>query len=115
GKGIKAKIIAVNIKKVRKKILSNEYSDILDRIVIVGLVCKLNNYWDKAKKLEVQVIETRKIRLRVDYPSTLISISNLDNTEKLEVQVIEICKTKLKVDYSFILISIINLVLIYRK
>ncbi|KAF1828470.1 hypothetical protein BDW02DRAFT_512229 [Decorospora gaudefroyi] len=36
--------------------------------------------WDEAEKLEVQVIETSKMKLGADHPSTLASINNLAYT-----------------------------------
>ncbi|KUJ11839.1 uncharacterized protein LY89DRAFT_757405 [Mollisia scopiformis] len=38
--------------------------------------------WDDAEKLEVQVIETRKTKLGVDHPDTLMSMNNLAFTWK---------------------------------
>src|SRR6266699_2753243 len=64
--------------------------------------------WEEAEKLEVQVMETRKTKLGVDHPHTLVSTANLASTflnqgrwkeaEKLFVQVIETSKTKLGAD-----------------
>jgi hypothetical protein len=71
----------------------------------------------------VQVIETSKIKLGIDYSFTLTSMANLaltywnqdqwDATKELEVQVIETCKTKLGADYSDTLTSMANLASTY--
>jgi hypothetical protein len=71
----------------------------------------------------VEVIETRKTKLGVDYPDTLSSMANLsvtysmqgkeDKAKPLKVQVIEISKTKLGADYSNTLLSIANLASTY--
>ena len=123
GKCVEAENMAVNVMKVRKKILGDEHSDTLDGVAMVGLACNLNGRWDDAEKLFVQVMETSKTKLGVDHPATLTSMANLastfwnqgrwDDAEKLDVQVIETSKTKLGVDYPFTLISIANLILIY--
>jgi pentatricopeptide repeat protein len=36
--------------------------------------------WEEAEKLFVQVMETRKIKLRADYPSILTSMGNFAST-----------------------------------
>ena len=46
----------------------------------MGLVYKLNSRWDAAEKLEVQVMETSKTKLGVDYLDILTSITNLVST-----------------------------------
>ncbi len=45
-----------------------------------GTVYYNKGQWDKAEKLFVQVIETRKTKLGVDHPDTLTSIANLAST-----------------------------------
>ena len=49
---------------------------------MMGLACSLNGRWSDAEKLEVQVMETRKMKLGVDHPSTLTSMNNLAFTWK---------------------------------
>ena len=77
GKCVEAENMAVNVIKVRKKILGDEHSDTLDGVAMVGLACILNGRWDDAEKLFVQVMETRKTKLGVDHPDTLTSMANL--------------------------------------
>lgn len=65
--------------------------------------------WDEAKKLHLQVMETRKTKFKVDHPETLMSMANLasiyrnqgrwDMAEKLEMQVMETRKKKLGEDH----------------
>ncbi|KAJ5927143.1 hypothetical protein N7516_008916 [Penicillium verrucosum] len=38
--------------------------------------------WDEAEQLDVQVMETRKMKLRDDHPDTLNSMANLSFTWK---------------------------------
>ena len=77
GKGVEAETMAVNVMKVRKKILGDEHSDTLDGMAMVALACNLNGRWDAAEELEVQVMETSKTKLGVDHPDTLTSMNNL--------------------------------------
>ena len=119
GKGVETENMAVHVMKVRKKILGDEHSDILNGMAMVSLAYSLNGRWDDAEKLEVQVMETRKTKLGVDHPSTLTSMANLastyrnqgrwDDAEKLDVQVMETSKTKLGVDHPSTLTSMANL------
>jgi tetratricopeptide (TPR) repeat protein len=84
-----------------------------------------NGRYKEAKKLFVQVIETRKTKLGEDHPSTLTSKANLastywnqgrwDDAEKLFVQVMETSKTKLGEDHPDTLTSIANLASTYRN
>ncbi|KAH6696593.1 hypothetical protein BKA61DRAFT_497997, partial [Leptodontidium sp. MPI-SDFR-AT-0119] len=125
GKGVEAENMAVNVMKVRKKILGDEHSDTLDGMAMVGLACNLNGLWDDAEKLFVQVMETRKTKLGVDHPSTLTSMANLastyrnqgrrDDAEELDVPVMETFKTKLGVDHPSTLTSMANLASTYRN
>ena len=124
GKGVEAETMAVNVMKVRKKILGDEHSDTLDGMAMVALACNLNGRWDDAEKLEVQVMETRKTKLGVDHPDTLTSMANLastyrdqgrwDDAEELEVQVMETRKTKLGVDHPDTLTSMNNLAFMWK-
>ena len=63
--------------KTRKKLLGQEIQDTLWGMLLVGNVYKLSDKWEEAESLEVQVIETRKRKLRADYLSTLTSKPNL--------------------------------------
>jgi hypothetical protein len=81
--------------------------------------------YEEAEKLGVQVMETRKTKLRADHPHTLSSMANLastyrkqgrwDEAEKLEVQVMETSKTKLGEDHPHTLSSMANLASTYWK
>ncbi|RMZ88740.1 hypothetical protein DV736_g4036, partial [Chaetothyriales sp. CBS 134916] len=81
--------------------------------------------WDKAEKLEVQVMETYMTKLGADHPDTLTSIANLastfwsqgrwDEAEKLEIQVMETYMMKLGADHPDTLTSIANLASTYRN
>ncbi|KAK7182331.1 kinesin light chain [Paraphaeosphaeria sporulosa] len=85
----------------------------------VTLATKLGGRWDDAEKLEVQVMQTRKMKLGTYHPDTLTSMANLasiykdqarwNDAEKLQVQVIETRKTKLGVDHPDTLTSMANL------
>jgi hypothetical protein len=44
---------------------------------MVGLAYNLRGRWDRAEKLQVEVIETRKKKLGLEYSSILTSINNL--------------------------------------
>jgi hypothetical protein len=65
--------------------------------------------WNKAEKLDVQVMETRKIVLGAKHPDTLTSMANLASTyqsqgrwneaRKLFMQVMEIMKTVLGAEH----------------
>ncbi|KAK1775995.1 hypothetical protein QBC45DRAFT_480219 [Copromyces sp. CBS 386.78] len=81
--------------------------------------------WEEAEKLDMQVMETRKVKLGADHPSTLTSMGNLASTfwnqgrweeaEKLEVQVMETSKAKLGADHPDTLTSMANLASTYRS
>ncbi|KAH7317796.1 hypothetical protein BKA65DRAFT_483263 [Rhexocercosporidium sp. MPI-PUGE-AT-0058] len=110
--------------KVRKKILGNEYYNMLDGMAMAGLAYKLNGRWDAAEELFVQAMETRKKNLGADHPDTLSSMANLaatyrnqgrwDAAEELQVQVAEMCKRKLGADYLNTLTSMAHLAATYR-
>ncbi|KAI2863719.1 hypothetical protein CBS13152_11227 [Aspergillus niger] len=80
-------------------------------------------HWKKAEQLQVQVMETRKIKLGEDHPNTLTSMANLASTyrnqgrwekaEQLEVQVMEMRKIKLGEDHPGTLASMANLALTF--
>ncbi|KUJ10972.1 uncharacterized protein LY89DRAFT_739942, partial [Mollisia scopiformis] len=63
GKGVEAENMAVNVMKVRKKILGDEHLDTLKGMAMVGSVYRLNGRWDDAEQLDVQVMETSKTKL----------------------------------------------------
>ncbi|KAJ4347684.1 hypothetical protein N0V85_009748, partial [Neurospora sp. IMI 360204] len=77
------------------------------------------------RKLDVQVMETRKAKLGADHPDTLTSMANLastlwkqgrwDEAEKLDMQVMETFKTKLGADHPDTLTSMANLASTYRN
>ncbi|KAJ5144053.1 uncharacterized protein N7515_002840 [Penicillium bovifimosum] len=81
--------------------------------------------WKEAEQLQVQVMETSKMKLGEDHPSTLASMSNLASTfwsqgrleeaEQLLVQVTETHKTKFGEDHPSTLASMGNLGSTYRN
>ncbi|KAJ5908062.1 hypothetical protein N7495_000744 [Penicillium taxi] len=80
---------------------------------------RLEDRWEEAEQLEVQVIEMSKTKLIEDHPDTLTSMANLASTyrdqgrleeaERLEVQVMETRKTTLGEDHPSTLNSMTNL------
>ncbi|KAK4194959.1 hypothetical protein QBC40DRAFT_311056 [Triangularia verruculosa] len=120
-------------RKIHKKRLGKKDMATLVSMSILALILKDRGQWEEAEKLEVQVIETRKTKLRADHPDTLTSIGNLASTyrhqgwweevekldlqeeaEKLFMQVIETFKTKLGADHPDTLRSMANLASTYR-
>ncbi|KAJ5090876.1 hypothetical protein N7532_009560 [Penicillium argentinense] len=81
--------------------------------------------WEEAEQLNVQVMESRKMKLGVDHPDTLTSMANLASTywnqgrweeaEQLNVQVMESRKMKLGVGHPSTLTSMANLASTYRN
>ncbi|KAJ6103649.1 hypothetical protein N7486_003871 [Penicillium sp. IBT 16267x] len=98
---------------------SLEGEQTLNSTAMVASVYRLEGRWEEAEQLEVQVMETSKIKLGEDHPNTLTSMANLASTyrnqgrweeaEQLEVQAIETSKTKLGVDHPSTLTSMANL------
>ena len=80
--------------------------------------------WDEAKKLEVDVINVRQAQLGLDHPDTLTSMANLastygnlgkwDEAEKLFVDVMNARKTKLGSNHPDTLSTMTSLASIYR-
>ncbi|KAJ6084179.1 hypothetical protein N7486_010979 [Penicillium sp. IBT 16267x] len=96
-----------------------EHSSTLRSMGNLALTYRSKSRWDEAEQLEVQVMETHKIKLSLEHPDTLRSMGNLaatywnqgrlDEAEQLEVQVMETRKTKLGVDHPSTLRSMANL------
>jgi hypothetical protein len=49
-------------------------------MAMMGSAYRLGGRWKDAEKLFVQVMETRKKKLRADHPDTLTSMANLAST-----------------------------------
>ncbi|CAG8902930.1 unnamed protein product [Penicillium egyptiacum] len=111
--------MASKSRKYRLKIFGEESEETLNSTAILAEAYSLEGWWEKAERLEVQVMETRKTKLGADHPNTLTSMANLASTywnqgrweeaEQLEVQVMETRKTKLGADHPSTLISMANL------
>ncbi|VBB77139.1 Putative protein of unknown function [Podospora comata] len=106
-------------RRAREKRLGKKDAATLDSMSLLALVLKDRGWWEKAEKLEVQVMETSKTKLGADHPDTLTSMANLASTyrnqgrweeaEKLDMQVMETFKTKLGADHPSTLTSMANL------
>ena len=114
-----AEDMAAMSRKQRMKIGGAEDIDTLVSTTILGIVYGREGRWKEAEQLQLQVMETRKIKLGVDHPNTLTSMANLASTlwnqgrweeaEQLQLQVTEISKTKLGADHPDTLLSMANL------
>ena len=124
GNTAEAKTLAMKSMEARKKVLGEEHEDTLSTMLIMGLVYRLEGYWEDAAKLLMQVMVTSKTKLRADHPYMLSSMANLASTyrdqgrwkdaEELEVRVMETRKMKLGADHPDTLISMANLASTYR-
>ncbi|KAJ5455845.1 uncharacterized protein N7458_004109 [Penicillium daleae] len=100
-----------------------ENEETLNSTAMLAVAFRLEDRWEEAEYLEVQVLETRKKKLGADHLSTLTSMANLASTysdqgrwekaEKLKVQVMETRKTKLGADHPSTLTSRGNLARTY--
>ncbi|RYP58915.1 hypothetical protein DL770_010331 [Monosporascus sp. CRB-9-2] len=80
--------------------------------------------WEEAEKLEVRVMETRKMKLGANHPDTLTSMANLaltyrnqgrwEEAEELQAKELEICTRVLGPKHPDTLISMENLAF-FRK
>ncbi|KAJ5661492.1 uncharacterized protein N7477_009108 [Penicillium maclennaniae] len=117
--------MAYNSRKQRALLFGSEGEQTLDSTAMLANAHGLEGRWKRAEQLEVQVMETRKMKLGADHPDTLTSMANLASTyghqgrweeaEQLEVQVMETSKTKLGADHPNTLIIISNLASTYRN
>ncbi|OAL06354.1 TPR-like protein [Phaeosphaeriaceae sp. SRC1lsM3a] len=124
GNAAEAKELAVVSLKIRQKALGQEHEDTWWGMAMVADAYSLRGEWNRAEKLEQEVMETRKKKLGADHPDTLISMGNLASTywnqgrwdaaEELQVQVMETRKKKLGADHLDTLTSMGNLASIYR-
>ncbi|GLA67705.1 hypothetical protein AtubIFM54640_000950 [Aspergillus tubingensis] len=111
--------MASKSRKQMEEILGIEDEDTLASTLMLADAYSREGHWKKAEQLQVQVMETRKIKLGKDHPSTLTSMANLASTyrnqgrwekaEQLEVQVMETSKIKLGKDHPSTLTSMANL------
>ncbi|KAI2937959.1 hypothetical protein CBS147321_7489 [Aspergillus niger] len=82
-------------------------------------------HWKKAEQLQVQVMETSKIKLGEDHPFTLTSMANLASTfwnqgrwekaQQLKMQVMETRRIKLGEDHPDTLTSMVNLAFSWKS
>ncbi|KAI3034190.1 hypothetical protein CBS76997_11128 [Aspergillus niger] len=82
-------------------------------------------HWKKAEQLQVQVMETRKIKFGEDHPDTLTSMAYLASTyrnqgrwekaEQLQMQVMETSKIKLGEDHPGTLTIMANLAFTWKS
>jgi tetratricopeptide (TPR) repeat protein len=96
----------------------------IDLIWRYGLCLYRDGQWGEAEVAILQVLETEKMVLGPDHPSTLVSMANLasiywnqgrwNEAEKLEVQVMEIRKAVLGIEHPDTLTSMANLASTYH-
>ena len=103
--------------------LGSDHPDTLSSVGNLASTYWNQGRWDKAEKLEVDVMNAFKAKLGLDHPHTLTSMGNLastywnqgrwDEAEKLEVDVMNAFKAKLGSDHPHTLISMGNLAFTY--
>ncbi|KAJ6060198.1 hypothetical protein N7499_012234 [Penicillium canescens] len=64
-------------RKERMEIGGAEDGEALDSTAMLAYVYSLEGRWKEAEKLEVQVMETRRMKLGADHHDTLASMANL--------------------------------------
>ncbi|KAL3455044.1 P-loop containing nucleoside triphosphate hydrolase protein [Aspergillus heterothallicus] len=119
-----AREMASKSHKQRLKLLGAEAKETLASTAILAEAYSLEGRWEKAKQLQVQVMQTSKTKLGADHPDTLTSMANLastywnqgrwDKAEQLQVQVMETRKAKLGADHLDTLASMGYLASTYR-
>ena len=77
GNAAEAEPLAVASLKTRRKVLGQEHEDTWWGMSMVAEAYSLGGEWNKAEKLQQEVVEKRKTKLGVDHPDTLISMANL--------------------------------------
>ncbi|KAJ5819454.1 hypothetical protein N7474_005045 [Penicillium riverlandense] len=75
-----AREMASKSRKQRVRLLGVTDGEALDSTAMLATAYRLGGLWEEAEKLEVQVMETRKMKLGQDHPDTLTSIANLAST-----------------------------------
>jgi Tetratricopeptide repeat len=66
--------------ETRKTKLGVDHPDTLTSMANLASTFWNQGRWEKAEKLELQVIETRKTKLGADHPDTLTSMADLAST-----------------------------------
>jgi hypothetical protein len=118
-----AREMASKSRKEIVRLLGEEHEDVLNSTAILARAWSLEGRWEKAERLEVQVMEIRKKKFGHDHPDTLTSMASLaltfwnqgrwEEAEQLQVQVMKTRKSKLGDDHPNTLASISNLALTY--
>ncbi|KAF4768341.1 hypothetical protein HAV15_002976 [Penicillium sp. str.  len=80
--------MALKSRKQRKKLLGVKDEEFLESTRILAKAYFLEGWLGEAERLQLQVIETRKIMLGDDHPDTLTSMVNLAETYGAQVWVI---------------------------
>jgi hypothetical protein len=117
------KDMALESRKQRVRLLGEEHKYALDSTAMLARAWSLAGHWEKAERLEVQVMKIRQMKFGEDHPSTITDMSNLALTyykqgrwgeaEELQVQVMNVHKTKLGDDHPHTLSSMANLASTY--
>lgn len=72
-----ARDMALKSRKQRVRLLGEEHEDALDSTAILARAWSLEGRWEKAERLEVQVMEIREKKFGEDHPSTITSTASL--------------------------------------
>ena len=117
--------MALKSRDERLKIFGAGNEETLCSTGLLAGVYQNGGWWKKAEQLQVQVMETRKIKLGGDHLDTLTSMANLaatyrnqgqwDEAEQLDLKVIQGYKTKLGDDHPYTLIGMGSLAAAYLR
>ncbi|KAK8143532.1 hypothetical protein G3M48_007092 [Beauveria asiatica] len=109
--------------EILEELLGLDHSDTLTSLDNLALIYGYQGRWVEAERLEVQVLETSKMKLGADHPDTLTSMSNvaatywnqgrLEEAERLEVEVMNAHMMKLGADHPDTLTSMSNIAVTY--
>ncbi|CAG8083911.1 unnamed protein product [Penicillium salamii] len=117
--------MAARSREQRMILLGEEHEEVLNSTVMLAKAHWLDDRWEEAEQLLVQVLKTHKTKLGEEHPSTLISLANLastyrnqgrwDEAEQIDLHVIMTSKAKLGEDNPITLTSMSNLASTYRN